>query len=101
MASLQDLLRQQEALAAEIDRVRLEEKTRAIAQVRELMFVHGLTLRDLGKAFLVSQQTHKGKSVRIKYRDPQTGDTWTGRGLRPNWLKRREAEGQSPEQFAV
>jgi DNA-binding protein H-NS len=30
-----------------------------------------------------------------KYRDPITGDTWSGRGRMPNWLKRKLDGGDS------
>lgn len=35
----------------------------------------------------------------IKYRNPATGDTWTGRGLQPRWLKAALAEGRSLDDF--
>ena len=30
-----------------------------------------------------------------KYRDPVTGDTWSGRGRMPNWLKRKLDGGET------
>jgi DNA-binding protein H-NS len=39
--------------------------------------------------------------VRAKYRHPEPGETWSGRGSVPAWLKRVEAEGRRREEFAV
>jgi hypothetical protein len=37
----------------------------------------------------------------IKYRNPKTGDTWTGRGLQPKWLKAAIAAGDQLEDFLI
>jgi DNA-binding protein H-NS len=39
--------------------------------------------------------------VAIKYRDKDTGSTWTGRGLKPKWLSAYLAAGRKIEEFAV
>ncbi|AYD66111.1 H-NS histone family protein [Achromobacter sp. B7] len=36
-----------------------------------------------------------------KYRHPETGETWTGRGRAPRWLAAAERAGASREQFRV
>jgi DNA-binding protein H-NS len=33
------------------------------------------------------------KLVQAKYEDPATGKHWSGRGLKPNWIKLKEQEG--------
>jgi DNA-binding protein H-NS len=40
-----------------------------------------------------------GAKVAEKFRDPDTGETWSGRGRPPRWLA--EAEGRRREEFAV
>jgi DNA-binding protein H-NS len=42
-----------------------------------------------------------GAKVAAKYRDPETGETWSGRGRPPRWLAAKEAEGKRREEFAV
>lgn len=37
----------------------------------------------------------------VKYRDPATGSTWSGRGLQPAWLKAAMAGGATLASFAV
>jgi DNA-binding protein H-NS len=42
-----------------------------------------------------------GGKVAAKYRNASTGETWSGRGLRPNWLKAALAAGRKLEDFAL
>lgn len=39
--------------------------------------------------------------VAPKYRHPQTGDTWTGRGKAPRWVVDAEATGKSRQEFLI
>jgi hypothetical protein len=36
-----------------------------------------------------------------KYRDPVTGETWSGRGRMSNWLKRKQIAGEDVEKYRV
>jgi DNA-binding protein H-NS len=40
-------------------------------------------------------------AVAPKYRDPETGETWAGRGLKPRWLTAAIKSGKSLEAFAI
>ena len=37
----------------------------------------------------------------IKFKGPNPGETWTGRGRRPRWLVALEAEGKDKKDYAV
>jgi DNA-binding protein H-NS len=39
--------------------------------------------------------------VPVKYKHPNTGATWTGRGKPPRWVVEAEAAGQSRNDFLV
>ncbi|OZI61345.1 H-NS histone family protein [Bordetella genomosp. 11] len=41
------------------------------------------------------------RAVAPKYRHPDTGETWTGRGKAPRWLTAAEAAGASRETFLI
>lgn len=41
------------------------------------------------------------KRVPYKFRDPMTGDTWSGRGLKPQWLRTRLDQGKKLADFDV
>ena len=45
-------------------------------------------------------QTH-APNVAAKYRDPATGDTWSGRGRMATWLKHKQEAGEDIEKFRV
>jgi DNA-binding protein H-NS len=42
-----------------------------------------------------------GYQVKVKYRDPATGDTWSGRGRMATWLKRKQDAGEDIEKYRV
>jgi DNA-binding protein H-NS len=102
MSTLNELLAQKAALEKQIIDAQREEKSAAIAQVKALMSQHSLTLADLGnaRAAAVVKRGGGGK-VAPKYRDSATGDTWSGRGLQPKWLKAALASGRSLADFAL
>lgn len=78
--SLDELLSAKRELDQRIAQIQSAEKARAIASIRALMQSHGVTLADLGAA-------KRRVSVGVpKYRDPETGRTWTGRGRPPIWF---------------
>jgi DNA-binding protein H-NS len=39
--------------------------------------------------------------VPAKYRDPATGDSWSGRGLQPKWLKAALTSGRRIDDFKL
>lgn len=41
------------------------------------------------------------RAVAPKYRHPQTGETWSGRGKAPRWLAAEEAGGATRESFLI
>jgi DNA-binding protein H-NS len=63
------------------------------------MAEHGLTAADIS-AKSASPKRSGGK-VPPKYRNASTGDTWSGRGLQPKWLKQALASGAKLGDFAV
>ena len=101
MASLQDLLDRKAALEREIETTRRPEKADAIAKVKALMSQYGLTPADLSSKGTAKTGGTKGSKVAVKYRNKATGDTWSGRGLQPKWLKAALAAGRKIEDFVA
>lgn len=102
MATLNELLAQKASLEKQIIDAQREEKAGAIAQVKALMAEHGLSLADLGtRAAAAPKRSGPTGKVAPKYRNPATGDTWTGRGLQPKWLKAALASGAHLSDFAI
>lgn len=85
MPSYKELLAQRDALERLIKDVRAAELSEAVAQARSLVAEYGLTQSDV----FTSKAARASKGVGYvapKYRDPETGATWTGRGKPPLWI---------------
>jgi DNA-binding protein H-NS len=107
MSILQDLLAQRAAIEAKIMAVQLEGRTKGIAQIRELMSENGLTMSDItgrspGAANApADREARVKKPAPIKYRNAATGESWTGRGLKPKWMTVVIADGATADEFKV
>lgn len=117
MSTLQQLVAQREALDTEIARLRQAHHEEGIARIKALMLEYGLTIADFGNPYRMQlvqstptrsrapvagrRSTPPAKKEKAKYRDPATGDTWSGRGLMPRWLRAKVDAGQPKEDFAV
>lgn len=100
---LSDLLAKKAELEQQIIDLQRAERASAIAQIKSLMSQHGLTLADLGTRSTPAPaaKARSGGKVPAKYRDPATGQTWSGRGLHPKWLKAALASGARLEDFSL
>jgi len=104
MPTVAELIAQKAELEKQIADAQREEKAGAIAQVKALMAQHGLTAADLvarGPSSARPVSAKSGGKVAAKYRDPATGNSWSGRGLKPNWLKAALDSGKTLADFAV
>lgn len=99
MPTVSELLAQKAALEQQIADAQKAERAEAVAKVRALMSEYGLTVADLTAKTSASKKA--GAKVPAKYREATTGNTWSGRGLQPRWLKEALASGKSLADFAV
>jgi len=100
MASVSELIAQKAALEKQIVEAQREARADAIARVRALMSEHGLTTADLSNR-TSAKRAGTGNKVAAKYRDSATGNTWSGRGLQPKWLKAAISEGRTLADFVI
>jgi DNA-binding protein H-NS len=122
MATYVELKEQADDLMRQAEAARKAEIGAAIAEIKAKMVIYGITLEDLGGNVKAARgRTPKlakaakpakpakdkakpaktRKPVAVKYRNPETGETWTGRGQPSKWLKALEAAGRKREEFAV
>lgn len=100
--SLKDLLAQRAELEVQISQAQQTEKADAIHQVKSLMAEYGLTMADIQVAAAKSKRGGvKTGKVAAKYRDASTGDSWSGRGLQPKWLRAALSSGRKLAEFAL
>jgi len=95
MTTLKDLQNQKQKLEADIAEKRAEEVGSALEQIRSLCIEYGITPEELaGIGIGAGAATHRTRVVKSqvmpKYRNPTTGDTWSGRGKPPLWIKDQE-----------
>lgn len=97
MASYKELLQQREQLENQIKEARTKELSDAVGQVRALVAEFSLTAEDVFSPARGKRPGTKGTKVAAKYKNPETGDTWTGRGKAPKWI----AGAEDREKFAI
>lgn len=103
MATYLELKEQAEKLLAEAERMREQEISDAIADIKGKIDLYGLTAADLGFAKGGPGMAGRGKAPKaaVKYRSPK-GETWSGgRGRKPQWVTQALSEGRNLEDFAV
>lgn len=83
-------------LQKRVEAVRDAERPQVISDIREKVALYGI-----GWADIFPKRERKHAPARVKFRDPVTGGTWTGRGRMPVWLRSAVAAGRKAEDFAV
>jgi DNA-binding protein H-NS len=112
------VLKQIESLQAVADQMRRKEIDGVIARIKQAIEFYQLSVADLGlgprrgrppgkTATATAAPAKKRRGRRkakvpavVKYRD-EAGNTWVGRGKRPQWLRDALAAGKSLSDFAV
>ncbi|WP_059704264.1 H-NS family nucleoid-associated regulatory protein [Burkholderia cepacia] len=92
MSTYHKLLVQRAALETEIQAAKAEERATALKEVKRLVDEFTLSTREI---FGVSK-TRKRQAAEPRYRDPNTGATWNGRGRPPAWI-----HGKDRTQFLI
>ena len=113
MKSYQSLVSEINRLQSIAEKRRNKEVGAAIAGIRRTLVEYSITLEELAKALRRRTGVRKSKEsartklkrkahkVAPKYRDPESGTTWSGRGLAPKWLAEKERAGAKREQFLI
>ena len=99
MATLKELLAQREAIEQQIEQTKKSERGAAVNKVRAMMAEYGLTVADLGGKS--AGKSKSGGKVPAKYRNASTGESWSGHGLQPRWLKAALASGKKLSDFVI
>ena len=94
MTTLESLIAKKADIEKQIADLQNQGRLDAIAKARSLVAEFGLTPDDVfgsarrkpGKGSLA------GTKVAAKYRDPETGKTWTGRGVAPKWISGKDRD---------
>jgi DNA-binding protein H-NS len=83
----QTLLDQKRELDAQIQAALERDKPGVVAEMREAIAAFGITEKDLFGPVTGTRKRAPSGPVEAKYRHPETGATWSGRGKAPKWLE--------------
>ena len=121
MSDLIDIQTQIQKLQKQASEIRAREFHSTVREILAKMDAFGITLKDLQSASTptkgrgrpagkdtaaVAQKPVRvkgkrtGVPVAAKYKGPN-GETWTGRGLTPRWLKAMLDQGRNKDEFAI
>jgi len=78
LVDLQELLKERNELELRIQQLDQHARSSAIFQVKKLISDFGLEPYDVFDEISIK--------VEPRYRNPETGELWTGRGKTPKWL---------------
>jgi DNA-binding protein H-NS len=117
-ASYTDLMGQIAKLQTEAQELRKKEVSGVIQSIQKQMKTYNLSPQDLENKIKTSrgrkvgsknqfqpQAQYRGRignsNVEAKFRHPETGATWSGRGRMPKWIKEAVQQGQDKQTFAI
>jgi DNA-binding protein H-NS len=112
--SYAQIVKQIESLKAEAEKLRKQEVSGVIKRIREAIEFYNLSAADLGLAGGGGAKKAAGPARKkpgrkpkaaaaakvVKFRD-ENGNTWGGRGKRPQWLRDALNAGKSLDDFLV
>jgi DNA-binding protein H-NS len=90
MSSYKELLAQREKLEKQIEEAKSREYAEVLNEIKQKMADYGITLAELGGGRAAKGAAKAAGRPRAgvapKYRDPDSGSTWSGRGKPPRWI---------------
>ena len=98
MATYKELKAQAEALMKQAEAARQAEIAAVVVEILAKMKEFGITVDDLRGG---AKKTKSRGAVAAKFRNPATGESWSGRGRAPRWLAEEMAKGRAKEAFLI
>ena len=86
MPSYKQLTAQLEKLHKEVAVAREKEIAEAILEIKAKIAEYDITPEELGFTGRRVNGARKRAPLPPRYRNPKTGETWSGRGRAPGWL---------------
>lgn len=81
-------------------------KNEIVKEIVQLMATHSIDIKNIRKQYQLYSEANRPKTGRharrpIRYKDPDSGSTWTGLGVQPRWLQDKLSEGFGLENFRI
>lgn len=110
--SLAKINAQIQTLQRQADTLRINHRASALQKILRQMHEYMISPEDIRIAFArnrparakrrdVQRRPDSRSVVAPKYRNPESGETWSGRGRAPRWLTLAEKAGRNRNDFRV
>lgn len=109
--TLVQIKKQIQSLEREAEQVRAKEVAGVIQRIKTAIDFYGLTAADLfaatgkaatkGKKIATKASKTKKSPAPARYKDKDSGKTWTGHGKRPGWFVKAIEAGVKAEEMSV
>lgn len=101
MSTYLELKAQAEKLFQQAETVRQQEIAEVISEIKAKMVEYSISIDDLSGGRKSSKKSGGSKPQgEVRFRGPQ-GETWSGKGRQPQWMKSALLEGKSKDDFAA
>lgn len=107
--SQQDFMNEKQEIEKKINQLKRKmrslhnrQRRPVITSIIRSMMEYEITPEEIAKEFEKRSQRQANKQpAPARYINPQTQETWSGRGRPPRWISDAEAAGQSRDQFLI
>jgi DNA-binding protein H-NS len=99
MTTYLELQKQISTLQEKAEKLRIAELESVINDIKSKMTEYNITAKDLGFTNRSKKQKNT-EPIPPKYKNKK-GETWSGRGRQPQWIKDIIASGKSIESFLI
>lgn len=99
MPSYEEIKKKIAGLEKQAAEIRRKELSAVVEEIRAKMAEYDLTVDDIAPRGAGRSRRGGAGRAKVKYRDPASGGTWTGRGRKPTWLVEALANGRAQEEF--
>ena len=109
--TLLQIQKEMQKLEREAEQLKASEVAGVVERIKTAIDFYGLKASDLfGSKTKGIVQGKRGPRIQVKarkvpspakYRDKETGKTWTGHGMRPGWFRSAVEGGMKPEDMGI
>lgn len=106
-ASLKVIERKIRELQRKADAIKRRKENPAVRKIARLVRIHGISIGELRRAMTGRGRgagrtsSLRGKKIKPMYRNPKTGETWSGRGRPARWVAAAEKAGRKRSEFLI
>lgn len=98
----QEIEKQIQKLKRKMRTIHTRQRRPVITSIVRSMIEYEITPEEITEAYEKRNQRATSKATApARFKNPKTGDTWTGRGRPPRWIVEAESKGQNRENFLI